>query len=161
MKPSCATQVSSGHFHTCAINSTGGVSCWGRSDPKYGVTAVPPGLGKVKQVTAGSGFTCALKEDASVACWGTNSGSEASQSALDVPPGLGPVATISAGSSSHVCAVTTSGLVSCWGSNASGESKDKGPIEVTNGSYVVTFPPGLVVAAPTLRKVRQISFQKP
>lgn len=146
--PAPAMQVSTGLSHTCAINSTGDLSCWGRNDPEYGGTVPPPGLGKVKQVAAGWGYTCVLKADSSVACWGTNSNGQ-----LHVPPGLGPAAMVSAGST-HACALTTSGTVRCWGSNDSGESSDEGPIEVRNGAYVVTFPPGLVVAAPILRKVR-------
>jgi len=65
------TAVAAGH-HTCAVNITGGVVCWGRN--YEGQTSVPPEAQTgVTAVAAGYYHTCALKTDGAVVCWGLSS----------------------------------------------------------------------------------------
>ena len=82
-------EVALGYEHTCIINSSGNVKCWGRNDKGqlgYGhtstigdhaneVTATMPdvSLGTNRtavKITAGYKFTCAILDDGSVKCWG-------------------------------------------------------------------------------------------
>ena len=83
-------QVSAGKEHTCVINSTGRLTCWGSNSYKQ-VTA-PSDLGTVNQVSAGGFHTCAVTTENVLRCWGSNSdryGSISDQST--VPSNLGNV----------------------------------------------------------------------
>jgi alpha-tubulin suppressor-like RCC1 family protein len=62
-------QVAAGAFHTCAVNSAGGLACWGRDDD--GQATVPGGLGNVVQIEAKSSRTCAVDSAGGLTCWGS------------------------------------------------------------------------------------------
>ena len=77
-------QVSAGYDHTCAVNKSDHVFCWGENDTwKLGIGAgflrrnlklISLILGTditATQVSAGRDHTCALKANSKVACWGT------------------------------------------------------------------------------------------
>jgi len=75
-------RVSSGYLHTCAVNKSGGVSCWGlnrsgqigdgtttsRLQP-VGVSGLSSGI---VAISTGQDFSCALGADSGVKCWGHN-----------------------------------------------------------------------------------------
>jgi uncharacterized repeat protein (TIGR02543 family) len=132
--------VVTGASHACALNSSGGVVCWGKNDRGQlgngGVaTALVPtavtGLSSgVVALAAGGSHTCALTTAGGVLCWGDNSfgqiGNNAAATALQTPvlvptavSGLASgVVQISAGADGkHSCALTAVGGAMCWGSN--------------------------------------------
>tara|TARA_B100002003_G_scaffold8059_1_gene7165 strand:- start:226 stop:627 length:402 start_codon:yes stop_codon:yes gene_type:complete len=61
-------QVSTGDYHTCAVDAAG-VQCWGSNS--NGQTDVPA-LSNPVQVSTGDYHTCAV-DDAGVQCWGDTS----------------------------------------------------------------------------------------
>lgn len=133
-----APGVVAGEFHTCAINSAGGVQCWGRAvqlgDGTTTERSTPTdviGLSSdVVAIAAGTSHTCALTIAGAVFCWGSNitgllgDGTSTSRSTPVAVSGLNSnVAAIAAGQN-HTCAVTSAGGVYCWGSNTYGQLGD-------------------------------------
>jgi hypothetical protein len=99
------TQVSAGGDHTCAVKSSGFVTCWGAN----GSGESTPPLGQTfHHVSASGEHTCGLKTDGSIACWGLNTEGQSSP-----PAGFEYVQVSSQGR--HGCALKTDGSISCWG----------------------------------------------
>lgn len=142
-------QVSTGFWHTCAIQSDHTLWCWGEgtdgdlgvgtldySDTPLQVTALDS---SVAEVRVGSRHTCARKLDGSLWCWGradfgalglgTTVGDAGffGEHGLALPhqvTALGnDVAAIAAGEN-HTCALKKDGTVWCWGDNTHGELGD-------------------------------------
>ena len=111
------TQVGVGHYHNCAIEQAGSVSCWGRND--FGQSTPPTGTA-FTQVTAGLAFTCALDTSGTVACWGVDDGSGWDHGQVTGAP-AGTFSQISAGAS-HVCGLRPSGIIECWGAAGNGRT---------------------------------------
>jgi alpha-tubulin suppressor-like RCC1 family protein len=126
--------VAAGQLHSCAVSSSGGVSCWGRNvlgelgnggAASSGPAQVVGLTSGVKTVVSGLQHTCALTTSGGVKCWGKNSdgqlgnGSVSSSSAVptDVVGLASGVSEIAAGND-HTCALLSSGGVVCWGYNA-------------------------------------------
>jgi alpha-tubulin suppressor-like RCC1 family protein len=86
------TALAAGYQHTCALLSTGAVSCWGDNSE-----------GQLGGAQAGS-------SDAPVAVLSPDGGSN-----------LAGVSAIGAGPGYSTCAVLSGGVVECWGSNAQGQ----------------------------------------
>ena len=146
-----ATQIASGGYHTCALITSGGVTCWGRgADGQLGngatssqstpvdvlATGENPGgaaLSGVAQITAGGYHTCALATSGGVKCWGRGTNGQLGNDATPNPQST-PVDVVAAGGGGalsdgnqitagflHTCALTTSGGVQCWGRGAVGQ----------------------------------------
>jgi len=132
------SDVSSGANHTCALWTSGEISCWGynywgqlgnanRENVNYASSA--QGTDYIA-VSAGYEHTCALRVHGQVLCWGINAygnlgnGGSGYFSTTPVSVGLnGPALQISVGSSSS-CAVLRSSQLQCWGYNGDGKLGD-------------------------------------
>ena len=121
--------LSAGHDHACAVNSLGGVLCWG-DVPRYSEAAktvhiptqVPELTSGVVAISSGNHHACALTSAAEVRCWGSGSdlqlGSETAGSDVPilVPLPLGEVTGVFSGRWT-TCAIIAQSGVECWGSN--------------------------------------------
>ncbi len=105
------TTISASSSFTCASNSQGRISCWGR-DPDAG--ALQPLVGKYVQVSTGGDFSCGLKRGGEVVCWGSSFGSNTEPPTEKFEKGL---------SSSQVgsCVLRPDKTVACWGSSHFGK----------------------------------------
>jgi len=146
-----ARAISGGTAHTCAIDASDVVWCWG--DNTYGQLAVDPmttaasnlplpitGLaGTPLQVVARGDHACVLLSGGSAQCWGRNNRGQlgnGTTAALPTPTptpqtvvGLSTAVELVAGTE-HTCARLSSGAVVCWGDNNYGQVGD-GTVGVT------------------------------
>lgn len=141
--------VGLGSGHTCAVESTGVLRCWGAryfgqlGDGRVALVPTPvevPALQGAVALTAGRAFTCARRAVApEVSCVGLNNvgqlgGSSASTAPLPTTEpapvtvardrlggALQSINRVSAGAS-HACAITTAGGLVCWGFNHLGQT---------------------------------------
>ena len=134
------SSIATSSFHTCAVTSGGGATCWGynyfgqigdgtttdRLTPTP-VSGLSVGVGSI---TTGEGYSCALTTGGGATCWGYNyfgelgDGTTSARATPALVSGLSTgVQAVSAGRS-HACAVMTGGDVTCWGSNDFGELGD-------------------------------------
>ena len=129
--------VTAGEYHTCALLSTGNITCWG--DDYYGqlgngagngdIEAPPapitlPGTATAIAITAGWYHTCALLNDGNITCWGEDSAGQLGNGVLaaniDTPPAAitlpnSATATAIAAGGIHTCALLNDGNITCWG----------------------------------------------
>ncbi len=131
-----AVDVATGHFHSCARTTTGGVKCWGTNlsgqlgDGTFTERNVPgdvSGLSGVSALAVGGDHSCVIVTGGAVKCWGSNidgqlGNNQTANSAQSVAvTGLASgVVAITAGGS-HSCALTAAGAAMCWGDNSSGQ----------------------------------------
>ncbi|MFP4597581.1 MAG: hypothetical protein ACLFVJ_04970 [Persicimonas sp.] len=128
--PFAGGRVSAGRAHTCAVDATGAVLCWG--DQTLDATeagAERSGLEAFWEVRAGSHHTCALTRVGRAYCWGDNSygqlGPEAGRYA-DEPVRVSEelrFIDIATGAN-HTCGLTYDSEVYCWGGNDYGQLGD-------------------------------------
>ncbi|WP_437710940.1 hypothetical protein WMF45_38405 [Sorangium sp. So ce448] len=128
-----AVAITAEAYSTCALHSTGAVSCWGDNylgqlgDGTQTLRQTPvsvSGISTATAVTRGSNHTCALLSDATVKCWGSNGSGQLGVGSLSpvynttpvTVTGISDAVSISAGYS-HVCVVHAGGGASCWGLN--------------------------------------------
>ena len=138
-----AIAVAAGSSHTCALQQTGEIACWGNNEhgqlgngtnDDSEVPVPVTGIDDATAIAAGgelanSGHSCALHRTGSISCWGNNTAGQLgngqsndgeSSSAPVQVAGVDDATAIAAGEA-HTCALQEGGTVSCWGSNAWGE----------------------------------------
>jgi alpha-tubulin suppressor-like RCC1 family protein len=125
--------VAAGAYHTCALQPTGKMACWGRnSEGQLGAgvftdTGLPPtpvpGITSAVAIAAGGYHTCALLPGGTVQCWGRNKEGQvgiasfgASSATPAAVPGITEALAVTAGGY-HTCVVKAGGTASCWGAN--------------------------------------------
>jgi alpha-tubulin suppressor-like RCC1 family protein len=139
-------KLATGADHTCAVDMTGRLRCWGRnnngqigigmSDSRPSPTPVGALSTTARDVAAGGDTTCA-DTTAGPRCWGQNyygevgDGTTATRYAPVTVKTLAAAAHPVAGGS-HACAVVA-GQVLCWGNNALGQ--------LGNGRFSVSLVP--------------------
>jgi alpha-tubulin suppressor-like RCC1 family protein len=111
--PGTYRSIATGSRHTCAIDTTGHVRCWGSND--VGQVDAPDGA--FRAVAAGENHTCALRDDGSVACWGCNfSDACGTMPSEDLHASTASGAFVGIGAASNFgCARRQDGSVACFG----------------------------------------------
>jgi alpha-tubulin suppressor-like RCC1 family protein len=127
-----------GANHTCALQTDGGASCWGRNSngqlgngitstnaySAFRVTVI--GLSNAVALAAGLSHTCALQASGTVHCWGDNQYGQLGDATLTSSNTSVAVADLSdavaiAAGDNHTCALESNGKVRCWGNNDFGQ----------------------------------------
>lgn len=134
-------QITVGGAHTCAIDTSGGVYCWGANEHgQLGVGSTQahaqpaplstPASWQVDQISAGESHTCALNTaTGSLWCWGANDSGQLGDATAEMRPS--PVEVVSPGEpllaaavatgGAHTCAIDTAHKLHCWGDNRAGQ----------------------------------------
>jgi alpha-tubulin suppressor-like RCC1 family protein len=156
------SDVTGGHWSTCALLTSRGVECWGRNDSgqlgdgKSGdsnnlLVPGPPvkGISTATAVTFGGSNACALLAGGTVRCWGSNyhgalgNGTTVGISSTPVSvKGITTATAVGAGWQ-HACALLASGEVRCWGYNKYGQ--------LGSGSYADSSVPVPVAGISTAK----------
>lgn len=130
--------VAGGVIHSCALQTSGQVTCWGglswlgagprvfdlSSDAQERMEAKGArarGLDDALQIAAGNSLTCVTRKNGRVSCWGT--GDEVTGEIAFAPrdvSGIRGAAEVAVGED-HICARTTAGKVFCAGAGESGQ----------------------------------------
>lgn len=136
--PLTAVALSAGIAHSCALNASNEVYCWGddskgqlsRDAVGAGPHRVNPELVRFKALSAGGAHTCAITVLDQLYCWGDNAYGQLGRGELTAPladqvlpvtVATGPWLAVSAGPR-HTCAIHAGdGAVHCWGDNAHGQ----------------------------------------
>jgi alpha-tubulin suppressor-like RCC1 family protein len=121
--------LSSGMYHTCALDKWGNAFCWGRNvygalgDGTFTNRATPARVAidvTFTALTAGWDYTCGLLANGGAYCWGANFAGQLGDGTTGrrntpvfVAGGL-TFSEITAGEA-HTCGITTAGDTYCWG----------------------------------------------
>ena len=138
------TALALGLYHSCALDTTGSLFCWGGDmygqvgsgkeggmvgGPNFAEPILVSGTGalagkRITRIAAGGHTTCAIDDAAATYCWGWNGqgqlgrGSTVEFSGIPQPVafplGTAPTAAVTVGFQ-HTCALTTIGQALCWG----------------------------------------------
>jgi alpha-tubulin suppressor-like RCC1 family protein len=131
-------EIAAGWYHSCALDTIGGVWCWGASqfgETGYRAESTEPWATPLDwaltatEITVGPLHTCVLAENGEAWCFGNNSDGrlgDGTHDATHIPVAVAGGHTfvqISAGGQ-HTCAVDTAGMGWCFGNNNVGQLGD-------------------------------------
>jgi alpha-tubulin suppressor-like RCC1 family protein len=151
--------IAAGGMHTCEIDSTQSVLCWGGNDrgqlglgaPRRATTGMRvAAVSGVAAVEAGAFHSCALRSLGTTLCWGENADGQLGGGSAG-EPGLVRISThrftsLSLGSA-HSCGVSSDGAVHCWGSNGQGQLGDGTSAARSSPTPVLLEAPAAMVSA--------------
>ncbi len=161
-----AVAIAAGDEHTCALDSTGAVLCWGSNasgalgDGSAGAqrsSAGPvPGLSGATAIGAGGASTCAAMASGNPVCWGANGAGQLGDGSMmdrttpsptkGILGGVGTGGLTLAPGADHTCIIATGGAVECAGDATNGALGNGGNLGVdtyvssgvTNDAVAVT-----------------------
>jgi alpha-tubulin suppressor-like RCC1 family protein len=167
-------QIVGGFSHTCALDTTGAVYCWGLdSSGQLGNNSTTQSLvpvavttsgvlaGKtITQIAAGNSHTCALDTTGTAYCWGANGNGQLginSTTKSTVPVAVSTSGVLAGKKLSqltagfgHTCALDTTGTAYCWGANGNGQL---GNSSTTQSLVPVAVTTSGVLAGKTLTQI--------
>ncbi len=153
------SKLTAGTTHTCAINPSSKLKCWGRNQfgqlgdgttVDQSTSEFIDSANSYADVSAGDMHTCAITTLGVLKCWGRNNSSQLGDgTTVDQ---LTPM-TVDAGtlysqisvSGSLSCGITTAGVLKCWGQNSKGGLGD--------GSVINKSTPTIINAGTTYLKI--------
>ncbi len=160
--------LAAGQGHSCAIDTHGGLRCWGAND--QGQLGVPGAMNSGfatrvgveldwQEVVAGYAHTCGLRGGGRLFCWGTNgdgqvgdgtNGSFHAAPSEVSTPASGTSWTRVAVGAIFTCAIRDNGTLWCWGSNIAGQlarpaaiDASAVPVQIGTGSDWTAIGAGL------------------
>ena len=107
-------QVCAGAEHSCGIDTTGRVRCWGAQDERTFSTPPPDGR-EWTSLDCSQDATCAVNESGELACWGLEDPKEG-LILSNAPVSITGWRTVHMGWH-HACARDGAGSTTCWGSD--------------------------------------------
>ena len=129
--------VDGGNTHTCAIDSTGTLYCWGENNhyqsgqsdnsTNYLTPVIVGTVGKVwTAVDVGYYFSCAKDDQDKLYCWGDNShgqvpGSSATHYPTEISNSDNTRWSVFSAGYDHACGIDENGSLWCWGRNNYGQ----------------------------------------
>lgn len=138
--PNNPTFLSQGIGHSCALDSSGGVKCWGGNisgqlgngttiDSMVPVNVVGLNEGVVN-ISSLNYHSCALTQSGGIKCWGSNQygalgdGTTINRSVPVDVVGLSSGAAFVSSGGFHTCGLLNIGELKCWGANFYGQLGD-------------------------------------
>jgi alpha-tubulin suppressor-like RCC1 family protein len=125
----CTPRIAVSYNHTCALLSSGHVSCWGdNSKGQLGdgtmMNSTSPvtvqGISTAMGIEIGALCSCAVLRDGTTWCWGqTAFGASDFSMVPEMVSGIDDASMV-ATDCRHSCAVRTNGHVACWGNGEGG-----------------------------------------
>jgi len=137
-------QISTGHYHTCAVASDNKIYCWGENnngelgngstvDSRVPVAVNMTGVlaGKtIKQMSVGTYNTCVIASDDKVYCWGSNAYGQVGNNSLTdstVPVAVNATGVLAGKTIKQIsvghyraCVIASDDKMYCWGNNMGG-----------------------------------------
>jgi alpha-tubulin suppressor-like RCC1 family protein len=110
-------QLSLGGGHTCALNATRVVECWGFNSLGPAPPETSASTGWFTQISAGSLHACALRNDGAVECWGDDVSGAAPALKQATVGSFTRVSVFGNSSCGHL-----DGAIECWGGLSSSEA---------------------------------------
>ena len=168
-------QISTGHYHTCAVASDDKMYCWGENnngelgngstvDSRVPVAVNMTGVlvGKtIKQISTGPSYhTCVIASDNKIYCWGSNNYGQLGNNSTansGVPVAVNMTGVLAGKTikqmsvgTYNTCVIASDDKVYCWGSNAYGQV---GNNSLTDSNVPVAVNTTGVLAGKTIKQI--------